>query len=304
MTDPISPSSPGWLEIAIRTPPVTHDSLSAFLFDLGCTGIVFEDFEDCTLKAYFPFQTDVKDIRNRIEVFLIQLKEIFPEADAAKWTLEKIEDQDWHTNWRRFFHPTRVTPKLMVVPAWEPLPAIVGGHVVRIDPGPAFGTGQHPTTRMCLEAMETLQLSPPWTMLDVGTGSGILAIYGAILGAEEIEAIDVDPDALRWARHNIELNGLTGTIGVSSKTLEEHVDSFSLIVANLILEEILKLFPHFYQCLNTGGALILSGLLREQADVVQEMFGGYGFAERETFREEEWACVVCSKDPSPPGPGL
>jgi ribosomal protein L11 methyltransferase len=283
------------MEIAIRIPPVTHDSLSAFLFDLGCTGIVLEDFEDYTIKAYFPFQTDVKDVRNRIEIFLRQLKEIFPEADAAKWTSKKIEDQDWHTNWRRFFHPTRVTPKLMVVPPWEPLPATAGEHVIRIDPGPAFGTGQHPTTRMCLEAMEALQLSPPWTMLDVGTGSGILAIYGAILGAKEIEAIDVDPEALRWARHNIELNGLTGTIEVSSKALEERVDSFSLIVANLILEEILRLFPHFYQCLNPEGALILSGLLREHVDVVQEMFEGYGFTKHQTFREEEWACVVCIK---------
>lgn len=147
LTDPFPPSSSGWLEISIHLPPVAHDPLSAFLFDLGCTGIVSEDFQDHTLKAYLPFQ----------------------------------EDRDWSRNWRRFFRSERVTLGVMIVPAWESLPPSFKGHVIRIDPGPAFGTGQHPTTRMCLEAMERLQISPSWTMLDVGTGSGILAIYGAIL---------------------------------------------------------------------------------------------------------------------------
>ncbi len=181
LTDPFPPSSSGWLEISIHLPPVAHDPLSAFLFDLGCSGIVSEDFQDHTLKAYLPFQEDLEDIRSRIEVFLQNLKEVFPEAHSPKWTLKKIEDRDWSRNWRRFFRSERVTLGVMIVPAWESLPPSFEGHVIRIDPGPAFGTGQHPTTRMCLEAMERLQISPSWTMLDVGTGSGILAIYGAIL---------------------------------------------------------------------------------------------------------------------------
>jgi len=297
MTDPLSLSSSGWLEISIQIPPVTHDSLSAFLFDLGCTGIVSEDFQDHTFKGYLPFQKDLEDIRNRIEVFLAQLREIFPEAHSPKWVFKKLEDQDWHTNWRQFFRPDRVTSRLMVVPAWEPLPPPFEGHVIRIDPGPAFGTGQHPTTRMCLEAMENLHFSPPWTLLDVGTGSGILAIYGAILGAEGIEAIDLDSEALRWARHNIELNGLSGTIEVFDKPFEEYVDSFSLIVANLILDEILKLFPHFGRCLNLGGYLVLSGLLTEQVGGLRKVLGEYGFVEGETIYQEEWGCMVCNKQP-------
>jgi len=299
MTDPLSLNSSGWLEISIQIPPVAHDSLSAFLFDLGCTGIVSEDFKDHTFKGYLPFQKDLEDIRNRIEVFLRQLGEIFPGAHSPKWAFKKIEDQDWHTNWRQFFRPERVTPRLMVVPAWEPLPHSFEGHVIRIDPGPAFGTGQHPTTRMCLESVENLPFSPPWTLLDVGTGSGILAIYGAVLGAEGIEAIDVDSEALRWARHNMELNGLGGSIRVSSKPIEEYVDSFSLIVANLILDEILKLFPHFGRCVHPGGYLILSGLLTEQVGGLREVLGGYGFVERETIYREEWGCMVCVKQPSP-----
>ena len=148
MTDPFPPSSSGWLEISIHLPPVAHDPLSAFLFDLGCTGIVSEDFQDHTLKAYLPFQEDLEDIRSRIEVFLQNLKEVFPEAHSPKWTLKKIEDRDWSRNWRRFFRSERGTPRVMIVPAWESLPPSFEGHVIRIDPGPAFGTG-HILPRVC-----------------------------------------------------------------------------------------------------------------------------------------------------------
>ncbi len=301
MTDPFAPGSFGWLEISIHIPAVAHDALSAFLFDLGCTGVVSEDCEDHTLKAYLPFQRDPEDIKNRIGLFLQNLKEIFPETRSLKWHFKKIEDQDWNKNWRRFFRPQRVTAGLMVVPAWESEPPSFEGAVIRIDPGPAFGTGRHPTTRMCLAAMEGLGLSPSWSVLDVGTGSGILAIYGAILGARRIEAIDLDPEARRWARHNIALNGLAGVIRVSSKPLEEQTDLFSLIAANLIFEEILKIFPHFHRCLNPGGYLILSGLLIEQADEVQKVLGKYGFTRGETRHEGEWACLACKKRPRPPG---
>ncbi|MFH1242003.1 MAG: 50S ribosomal protein L11 methyltransferase [Pseudomonadota bacterium] len=295
MIAPFPPSSYGWLEISIHSHPVLHDPLSAFLFDLGCTGIVLEDFEDNTLKAYLPSQKGLEDNRNRIEIFLRHLEKIFPEAHSAKLEFNKIEEQDWSRNWRRSFRSERVTSGLMVVPAWELPPPSFQGHVIRIDPGPAFGTGQHATTRMCLEAMEKASLPKAWDMLDVGTGSGILAIYGAKLGARRVEAIDLDPEALRWARHNIDLNGLTAAVSVSSKPLEEYVDSFSLLVANLILAEIIKLCPHFPRCLNPGGYLILSGLLIEQADEVHKVLGECGFSGGETIIREEWASIVCKK---------
>ena len=133
----------------------------------------------------------------------------------------------------------------MVYPAWEPLPGDTESLVVRIDPGPAFGTGQHPTTRMCLEALEKISLPESWSMLDVGTGSGILAVYGAKLGAGPVVAIDSDPEAIRWARKNIELNGLTGKIELSSGSLEKIRARFSVVVANLTLNTIKELFPHF-----------------------------------------------------------
>ena len=155
-----------------------------------------------------------------------------------------IEDQDWSTSWRQFFRPQRITERLTVLPAWMPEPPSCGEWVIKMDPGPAFGTGQHPTTRLCLEAMERLSPQGPWTMLDVGTGSGILAIYGARLGAKRILALDTDPEALRWAERNMDLNALTGSIELSSLPLETQTGTFSLITANLTLETILELLPY------------------------------------------------------------
>ncbi|MBW2617001.1 MAG: 50S ribosomal protein L11 methyltransferase, partial [Deltaproteobacteria bacterium] len=217
-----NPEHPRWLEISIDIHPIAHEAMSAFLFDLGCTGVVLENFRDSSLKAYLPFQENFEDLRNRLNVFLGKLSEIFPQVQSPELTISKIEDQDWSRNWQRFFHPERVTRKLSIWPAWEPVPDSINGHVIRIDPGPAFGTGQHATTRMCLEAMEKIvRADESWTLLDVGTGSGILAMYGAMLGAKRIVAIDTDPEALRWAKQNIDLNGLTGSIELSSIPIEK-----------------------------------------------------------------------------------
>ncbi|MCD6298009.1 MAG: 50S ribosomal protein L11 methyltransferase [Deltaproteobacteria bacterium] len=165
-----TPQRTGWLELSIRIHPDSHESLSAFLFDLGCSGVVLKNFRDSSLKAYLPFQENFEDLRNRVKVFLGKLAEIFPQVLSPELTISKIEDQDWSRNWQRFFHPDRVTPKLSIWPAWEPVPASINGHVIRIDPGPAFGTGQHATTRMCLEAMEKVVLPESRALFDVGYG--------------------------------------------------------------------------------------------------------------------------------------
>ncbi len=289
------PQHIGWLEISIRSDPVSHESLSAFLFDLGCSGVVLENFQDNSLKAYLPFQENFEDVRNRLHVFLGNLAGIFPEVQSPELIISKIEDQDWSRNWQRFFHPERVTDKLSIWPAWEPLPASINGHVIRIDPGPAFGTGRHPTTRMCLEAIEKTVPAESWTFLDVGTGSGILAMYGCMLGAERIVAIDTDPEALRWAEQNIELNGLSGSIEFSSIPIEKLEDPCSVLVANLILGELLDIFPNFPRLLNPDGLLILSGILEDQMDQVKSVLYSYGFCEHEILFQEEWACVIAKK---------
>jgi ribosomal protein L11 methyltransferase len=148
---------------------------------------------------------------------------------------------------------------------------------------------------MCLEAMERVSLPGSWTMLDVGTGSGILAIYGAKRGASRVMALDVDPEAIRSAEGNIRLNHLSGAIELSSMPLEELKDRFSLLTANLTLGVILQLFPHFGRVLDPGGWLILSGLLADQAGDVQDSFPKYGFSEYEALHQAEWTCIIAKK---------
>ncbi len=275
--------------------PVAHEALSAFLFELGCEGTVSGDSPDRSFKAYFSIQRDLEDIKNRLGVFLQKLEDIFPEARSHRLEVRKIEDQDWSRLWRRFFRPDLVTERLMICPAWEPIPPDQEGHVIRIDPGLAFGTGQHPTTRMCLEAMESVPLPRSWTMLDVGTGSGILAMYGAKLGAKRVVALDVDPEAIRSAEKNIRLNNLSGAIESSSIPLEQWKAPFSLLTANLTRGLILELFSHFSRVLDPGGWLILSGLLTEQTGDVRDCFPKYGFSEYKALQQAGWTCLIARK---------
>lgn len=290
-----TPEHPGWTEIAIEVHPVAHEALSAFLFDLGCDGIASSDFgeEHRTLRAYLPAGSkDTEELANRISGFLRDLEGIFPEVRPFQLRFCDLRERDWGHAWRRFFHTDRITPNLTVVPAWEPVPDRISGQVIRMDPGPAFGTGQHATTRMCLEAMEAALPSAPWSMLDLGTGSGILAIYGTLLGARRIVAVDNDPEALRWAERNIELNGLSGSIELSPMPLEEMRGRFTLVAANLILGTILELFPSFPPVLEHGGRLILSGILKEQVPQVLETISLHGLSRYQVMSRGEWSCVT------------
>ena len=288
--------NPGWLEIHIDIDPIAHEAVSPFLFDLGCTGIVTEDLQGHSLKAYLPLKKNSGHTRKQISAFLQKLDQIFPEIPSPGLTFTETEDQDWNRNWRRFFHADRVTRNLLIIPAWQPMPDAIDGHVIRIDPGPAFGTGQHATTRMCLDAMEKIHFSKPWTMLDVGTGSGILATYGAKLGASKILAIDIDPEALRWAEQNIQLNDLSEFIDLSNTPLERVGGTFSVLTANLILGQILKLLNRFSHLLKPGGWLILSGILKDQVKEVKRALDKTSLHETKTLYQEDWACMIAKKE--------
>ncbi|MBC8418303.1 MAG: 50S ribosomal protein L11 methyltransferase [Desulfobacterales bacterium] len=132
-------------------------------------------------------------------------------------------------------------------------------------------------------------------MLDVGTGSGILAIYGIRIGAERVVAVDNDPEAIRWAGRNIRLNGITGSIRLSETPVEQLGERFSLVCANLILGEILRVLPAFSHLVNPGGWLILSGILRDQLEEITRSLARNGFQEHETRYQDEWACVIATR---------
>jgi ribosomal protein L11 methyltransferase len=284
-----------WLEISFDIHPLAEEALCSFLFDIGCSGIVQEDFGNPSIKAFIPFEANFEDVRQKIHLFLSEVSHIFPEITPATVEFSTVEDVDWGIRWKRFFKPELVTPVLLIVPAWEPVPEMAEYKVIRIDPGPAFGTGQHPTTRMCLNAMEKVIPEFSWDMLDVGTGSGILAIYGALLGAQKITAIDIDNEALRWAARNISLNKLTGKIDLSSVPLEQLMGNFSLLTANLIFKEILRTIKHLSRLTRPMGWLILSGLLWNQIPEIEVVLDKHGFSLKEIMDMEEWSCIFARK---------
>lgn len=287
---------PGWVEILVEVHPAAQEAVSAFLFDLGCKGVVLGENGHCLLRAYLPVTERFEELRSRTEVFLRRLKEFFPEAAEPSLKFSKIQDEDWSLTWRRHFHVVRITERLTIVPVWEPVPPAPGGIVIRMDPGPAFGTGAHPTTGMCLQSIENFQTAGEWTLLDVGTGSGILAVYAAKLGAGRVLAIDTDPEALRWARQNIELNDCSALfIDISSEPVGRLSGVFSILVANLTRDTLLELLPDFRRLLDKNGTMILSGLLREQVQEVEKPLGLLGFEGIQVAVQAEWACITARK---------
>ncbi len=290
----------GWFEIAICAAPELHDPLSAFFFDMGATGVVLEDFGSRTLKAYLPLEKSPEIIQDLVLTYLDHLSLLHPHLPPSSFRLSKLAHRDWHNNWRRFFGPVRISEHLMILPVWEKeRQKAKERHVILIDPGPAFGTGQHATTKMCLRAMEfhvsAGEGAGETTFLDVGTGSGILAIYGAKLGFGQIEAVDLDPEAIRWARRNMRLNKVSEAIALSTQGVEGITKRFSLVCANLILNELLRLMPCFFRLVKKGGNLVASGILRDQVKKMAEALPASGFSIKETLYEEEWACMVLEK---------
>ncbi len=283
---------PGWLVLTVEADPVAHEAISAFLFDLGCTGVAFEQGGPRTISAYLPAKEPIQDIKRKVEAFLMDLSTIFPHMTTPTLNLTLLKEKDWSQGWKRFFQEEWVTDQLLIVPAWKRIPEISKGHVLIMDPGPAFGTGKHPTTRMCLRAMERAEKPSPWHMLDVGTGSGILAIYAARLGAERILGIDIDPEAIRWARRNAELNRLSNRIEISGKALNEISEQFDLVAANLVYEEIMGLMFHLISVTKEGGTLILSGLLRDQVSDVVQAAQQKGLVVEGTDFMDEWCTIV------------
>jgi ribosomal protein L11 methyltransferase len=293
----VTPQEGQWLEVAVTIHPVAHDALGAFLFDLGCSGIVLEDGQGGILKAYLPHCPDPVPLQHQLAARLHELGTIFPEAKSFQLNIRPIKNENWSLKWREHFRSQRITDHLVVYPAWEHVPQDGRDRVIRMDPGPAFGTGKHPTTQMCLEAMERISLptNRGWTMLDVGTGSGILAIYGAMLGAQRIVAVDIDPEALRWARENARLNNVAQAIFFTDVPLAEVRELFTLVAANLSFTEITRLSHSFVRLMATGAWLVVSGILQDQLRETADSMEGGSLRLVKTLAREEWRCIVLQK---------
>jgi ribosomal protein L11 methyltransferase len=206
-------------------------------------------------------------------------------------TAKPIYEQDWAVSWREFFGVVETGGRVVVVPTWVDHEAQPGQIVVRLDPGQAFGTGHHETTRLCLAALDGLA-RPRIAMLDNGTGSGVLSIAAAKLGVEQITAIDIDPIAAEVAQRNCQANGIAGQVTITAGTLsEDHAGRYELAVSNISTPANLGLRSVFVRVVKPGGDLLLSGILTPDAPKVIEAFAEDGFEHLGTTEERDWCCI-------------
>jgi ribosomal protein L11 methyltransferase len=249
------------------------------------------------LKIYFPAVDDPEPLRQTIKDRLTWLADIVPGITPTLPEVHQVRQEDWAEDWKQHFRAVRIGSRLVVKPTWEPFGLEKGDVVVALDPGMAFGTGTHGTTRLCLEALARRfdQAPLPDRVLDVGTGSGILAIAAAALGASRVLACDIDQTACDTARENARLNGVEERLEVTGRPLSELEGQFEMVLANILAEENIRLAPELVAKLADGGTLILSGILHEKEPPVIEAFRAYGLAGPEISRQEEWSCLVYRK---------
>jgi len=297
-----------WLEMRINVPDQAVDLVSQALMDLGCTGItaaekVLDTFvvpppeslaNDPVLRAYFVYPKNVGTLCQSVQQALSTLAEIYPELTKTRLDYRELADLDWASDWKQHFPPFRVGNRLVIHPSWIDWPATGNQAVLTLDPGQAFGTGTHATTGLCLEALSGHFEStrPPQRILDVGTGSGILAMAGAALGAQEVVACDIDSDACQVAIDNVEKNQLSLQISISDKPLDEIPGQYDLVLANILAGENIRLAASLVEHLAPQGRLVLSGILIEQEQQVITGFANFPLTLLSTHHRDEWTCIV------------
>lgn len=292
----------------LAVPGEAVELASQVLMDLDCVGVTAAEREldtftvpdpetlsnDPIIRAYFAWPDDPAALCRSVEDSLARFVGIHPGLDQVKPIYRQIENDDWASNWQQHFPPFKVGSRLLIHPSWVDLEPSAGQVVLTLDPGQAFGTGTHGTTGLCLEALARYcdGPQPPVEILDVGTGSGILAMAGAALGAQRVVACDIDAEACRIAEENVKLNRLDSRVTITTAALEDIPGRFDLVLANILAGENIRLGRALLDHVRPGGHLILSGILIEQEDQVLNAFAAYPLTLCATDHRDEWTCIV------------
>ncbi len=297
-----------WIELAVEVPSDLCDIVSEFLISALGRGILIEDIphsgtegrEIERIRAYLDSTELDSGILTEIEAFIMELPDLesgFPDVKIST----NIIEEDWHEGWKAYFKPTRVGKFIVIKPSWENYVPNPRDIVVEIDPGRAFGTGTHPSTSLVIKAMERLWEEQGWLqkegvgkprVLDVGTGTGILGITAAKLGASSVLCLDVDTDAVEIARENTYKNHVHHMVSVSLTPLWQIQEEYDVVLANIDRETLLLLSEDLVEKLASPGWLILSGILVEHGESVRRAFTGLGLELKAEDTEGEWLSMV------------
>ena len=318
-----------WLAVSIYTSPEGIDPLCGRLYNLGITGVEIQDkddFEDFleNNKQYWDYvdeelrekmngETRVKIYVSDNEIGHKQLQSVrddlvsFKSLDSEnlfgtlRVEIDTMHEEDWENNWKQYFKPIYVGDRLIIKPEWEKIEDAQDKIVFNIDPGMTFGSGQHETTRLCVETLDTL-VKKGDKVLDLGCGSGILSIIALMLGAGEARAVDIDPNCKKIAYSNAALNGigkdvytvLDGNILTDEdfKADTEKSGPYDVVVANIVADVIIPLASDVRRYIKDGGTFVASGIIEMRIDEVRAAIEENGFSIQEIKKENDWYCII------------
>ncbi|UCG24162.1 MAG: 50S ribosomal protein L11 methyltransferase [Chloroflexota bacterium] len=302
-----------WLEVSVTADGEAAEAIAEVLWPYTKgDGVVMEQKADpskpdpqalepeVTVKMYLPEEQDLPEVRAKIEESLYHLGRLYPIPEPQ---FRRLQDEDWATAWRKHYRPFRVGRNIWIHPSWlKPDELKPSDTVISVDPGMAFGTGLHPSTQMCLQKIEDLIL-PGKRVLDIGTGSGILSIAAAKLGAERVVALDTDRLAVLAAAENVQRNGVEAQVWLFQGELNAiHVSAWDLVVVNILAPVIIQLLSkvHLADFGGHDGQLVLSGIIEEQEPDVLTALAATSMVvtDRKTIRD--WVCLTARNQKAPP----
>lgn len=320
-----------WTEVNIYTTTEGTEPLSGRLLGLGINGFVikdakdFEDFlsdksanwdyidddlmglRDCEtcVTVYLPENSQGADCLAAIRSELSAMKSLDTDGAFGRLEIElaNVREEDWANNWKQYFKPIAVGERLLIKPSWESCEGYEDRTILEIDPASSFGTGQHNTTRICLELLEKYMKSGD-RVLDLGCGSGILSIAAMLLGAERVSAIDIDSNAVRIAGENAAKNNIPpekytlycGNVIGDDNLADKMGSGYDVIVANIVADVLIAMSDRFVQFIRSGGTLIISGIITERRHEVCDVVNSKGFTEIAAEERDGWAAVAFVKN--------
>ncbi|MEY9975473.1 50S ribosomal protein L11 methyltransferase [Lysinibacillus sp. RC79] len=309
-----------WSELSIHTKNEAVEAISNILHEAGASGVVIEDSAEFAkpredqygeiyalneadfpkdgviVKAYLSESSFLNETVEEIKAAITNLTNFNIDIGENVVSIVEVNEEDWATAWKQYYHPVKISERFTIVPTWEEyVPVSTDELIIELDPGMAFGTGTHPTTVMCLQGLEKV-VKEGNTVIDIGTGSGVLSIGAALLGAKSVHALDLDEVAVRSAQENAALNKVDDKVSVFHGNLLDTVkEPADVVVANILAEIIMSFTDDAFSVVKPGGLYVTSGIIGAKRDDVKVALEASGFVIEEVLLMEDWVAIIARR---------